>query len=412
MSGQSSYIILLFVAGTIITGACNSIFTKFQDLQCVKHCGEPGRQEYFEEPVLQSIQMFLGELLCWLPVILGNLMKSKKSSAADETTEEPPTNELRPLISEHGLDALPEKKKVDFKTSVILSIPSTCDLLGTTLMNAGLLYTPISIYQMTRGSLILFVGLFSVFFLKRTINSIEWSSLCIVFLGVFLVGLSGWIDEKGQGENPELSPDLFVSSTTQTGSILLGITLIFIGIIFSACQFVTEEHILTKIEVEPMELVGWEGLYGWAVCFAGALIAYYFVGSKVDGREGPWDIVYAARVMISNRAILLSSILIMLSISSFNFFGISLTKKLSATARSTIDTSRTLLVWIISICVGWESFNWLQCFAFGLMVFGTLVFNGVITVDDWKYLPSFLKPEKPTKDLLIADDVEANINRY
>jgi hypothetical protein len=35
------------------------------------------------------------------------------------------------------------------------------------LMNIGLLYTPVSIYQMTRGSLVLFVGVLSVLFLHR-----------------------------------------------------------------------------------------------------------------------------------------------------------------------------------------------------------------------------------------------------
>jgi hypothetical protein len=34
-------------------------------------------------------------------------------------------------------------------------------------MNVGLLYTPVSIYQMTRGALVLFVGVFSVLFLRR-----------------------------------------------------------------------------------------------------------------------------------------------------------------------------------------------------------------------------------------------------
>lgn len=34
-------------------------------------------------------------------------------------------------------------------------------------MNVGLLYTPVSIYQMTRGALVLFVGVFSVIFLRR-----------------------------------------------------------------------------------------------------------------------------------------------------------------------------------------------------------------------------------------------------
>lgn len=34
-------------------------------------------------------------------------------------------------------------------------------------MDVGLLYTPVSIYQMTRGALVLFVGVLSVVFLRR-----------------------------------------------------------------------------------------------------------------------------------------------------------------------------------------------------------------------------------------------------
>ena len=65
----------------------------------------------------------------------------------------------------------------------LLWFPALCDLTGTTvrpilasllprsfspqLMNIGLLYTPVSIYQMTRGSLVLFVGILSVLFLHR-----------------------------------------------------------------------------------------------------------------------------------------------------------------------------------------------------------------------------------------------------
>ena len=48
-------------------------------------------------------------------------------------------------------------------------------------MNVGLLYTPVSIYQMTRGALVLFVGVLSVIFLHRRLwlyQSVDFSS-CI-----------------------------------------------------------------------------------------------------------------------------------------------------------------------------------------------------------------------------------------
>lgn len=42
-------------------------------------------------------------------------------------------------------------------------------------MNVGLLYTPVSIYQMTRGALILFVGVLSVVFLRRRLWLYQFS---------------------------------------------------------------------------------------------------------------------------------------------------------------------------------------------------------------------------------------------
>ena len=50
---------------------------------------------------------------------------------------------------------------------LLLGAPACCDIAGTTLMNVGLLFVAASIYQMTRGALVLFVGLFSVLFLRR-----------------------------------------------------------------------------------------------------------------------------------------------------------------------------------------------------------------------------------------------------
>lgn len=73
-------------------------------------------------------------------------------------------------------------------------------------MNIGLLYTPVSIFQMTRGALVLFVGILSVIFLRRHlwlyqfvsvfpfpsfITLPRWISLLTVMAGVSLVGYSG-----------------------------------------------------------------------------------------------------------------------------------------------------------------------------------------------------------------------------
>lgn len=62
----------------------------------------------------------------------------------------------------------------------------------------------------------------------------------------------------------------------------------------------------------------------------------------------------------------------------FNFFGLSVTRSVSATSRSTIDTCRTLFIWIVSLGLGWETFKWLQILGFALLVYFTFVFNGIV----------------------------------
>jgi hypothetical protein len=61
--------------------------------------------------------------------------------------------------------------------------------------------------------------------------------------------------------------------------------------------------------------------------------------------------------------------------SGFNFFGLSVTRTVSATSRSTIDTCRTLFIWVVSLGLGWETFKWLQVLGFALLVYGTFLFN-------------------------------------
>ena len=132
-------------------------------------------------------------------------------------------------------------------------------------MNVGLLYTPVSIYQMTRSALVLFVGLFSVMYLGRKLSKSQVGALLTVTLGVFIVGLSGVFKEEKVVEASE-------SAAVEPTKILLGISLIlfaqilcvhssasrprrsstFILSVSTASQFVVEEKIMTRYAVEPL----------------------------------------------------------------------------------------------------------------------------------------------------------------
>ena len=66
--------------------------------------------------------------------------------------------------------------------------PAFCDFLASFIMFVGLLWIPVSIWQMIRGSIILFTGLIRQYWLKKPLNKSEWTSLFVIFFSLILVG--------------------------------------------------------------------------------------------------------------------------------------------------------------------------------------------------------------------------------
>lgn len=206
----------------------------------------------------------------------------------------------------------------------LLAAPACCDITGTTLMNVGLLFVAASIYQMTRGALVLFVGLFSVLFLRRKLYLYQWLALVVVVLGVALVGLAGALFGSSQGHDPEdgvvnaasrFVRDMSTTTTTPEGvAVLIGVLLIAAAQIFTASQFVLEEWILENYAMAPLNVVGWEGVFGFLVTVIAMIVLHLTVGSTEAGKYGYFDLAEGWREITTNRAIAVSSVLIMISI--------------------------------------------------------------------------------------------------
>lgn len=381
----------LLVVGTILSGTSNSLFTKYQDNQCVKYCDDPARLKDFNQPAIQTLQMFMGELsvfLVYYAIYLSSYAKKKRGYEAIESDE--PTRT--------------DTDDLSLIESLKLSVPSICDLCATTLMNIGLFYTPVSIYQMTRGSIVLFVAILSVLFLKRRITRLEWISLVTVTLGIAIVGYSG---SRSSDESSAT-----VTSPGESALVVFGISLVIAAVTFQAIQFVFEEYILAEKSIIPLKLVYIEGFYGFSIMLITLIVLNFIVGClqpKSKFIDSPFNLSESLLQTFSSKQIVMSSVLIMISIASFNFCGISLTHELSATARSTIDTCRTLMVWLLALVMGWESFHLLQFIGFVILVFGTLCFNGVLRPEEWSWVPTFLKT--PDSHERLIDVVDEQIER-
>jgi len=83
------------------------------------------------------------------------------------------------------------------------------------------------------------------------------------------------------------------------------------------------------------------------------------------------------REMGEHHELIWYSLGIVVSIACFNATGVAVTKYASAPQRSTIDTCRTLFVWIVAILQGTERWLWSEAGAFVLLVGATLVYNEI-----------------------------------
>ena len=63
------------------------------------------------------------------------------------------------------------------------------------------------------------------------------------------------------------------------------------------------------------------------------------------------------------------------SIGLFNFTGISVTKKMGATTRMMLDSVRILIVWGVSLAIGWQQFQALQILGVFFLVIGMCIYR-------------------------------------
>ncbi|KAJ3390872.1 hypothetical protein HDU92_000232 [Lobulomyces angularis] len=385
MSQPSLILILILVIGMLFTGTINTILNKLQDNVCISNCDAPDKRDRhtFEQPLWQTMTMFVGETCCLIVYYASTFYENRKKKVGN--SHQSNLNESSPLIpnSSDIVEIIDEDGLIEMHgwANLWFWLPTVCDLISTTLMNVGLIYISASIYQMLRGSLVLFTGTLSVIFLHKRHPLYRWIALILVFFGVFIVGLSSVI-EKGD------------ASTVSPEKSIIGVTMVILAQIFTASQFVIEEKILCKYSTAPLKAVGLEGLFGLISSVILLPPLYLFFG-KNGPPGGFFDIPEGFRQVFGYEEILYSGIGIILSIAFFNWFGLSVTRHISATSRSTIDTCRTLFIWMVSIQLGWETFNWVQVLGFMVLLPGTLMFNDVF---------KYLFEKKSTEFEEITDD--------
>ena len=336
---------LFLIIGMLLTGSLNTILTKLQDSVCVDKC-DTDTPIYFEQPMIQTLNMFLGEIACLLWLFIYRNSNDTGYVLIDNHENHENHDNYETRLQPQPILLPPLPKPSNYISSLLFFFPAVCDSMSSTLMNLGLMFTSASIFQMLRGSMIIFTGIISTIFLQTKYNFNQWLSLIVICLGITVVGSSNLEDSNN--------------------NTMIGLLLIVSAQIFSAAQYVIEEKLLLKYNVEPLLAVGLEGVFGLIVM---TFISIMFqLTHHINTLKG-------LQQLISFPMLYGPSIGIILSISLFNWCGLCITKNISSTSRATIDICRTLIIWCVSLSLQWETFKWLQVVGFVTMISGIVVFN-------------------------------------
>jgi drug/metabolite transporter (DMT)-like permease len=352
----SSLYFLFVTGGLLVCGTFNSLIAKL--IYGFTSVGWRGTEHHFRKPWFQTTNMFVGMVLC-LPIkYLTSRLCAKKAAAEEQPLLQTKTD---------GEDT----NKAQSPTMVI--IPAVADLLATGLMMSGLVFTTASVYQMMRGAQVVFCTILSVVFLQTKLDQFQKMGILITVFGITIVGLASCLADSGTEATP-------IPVSTQ----LFGIFLILLAQLVQAVQMIMEQWLLQDIQMDALEVAGYEGLWGSILCFTVFLpLAYLLPGSDEGHLEDSYD---SMLMLYHSRSIVLCEFLNCLSVLSYNWFGLVVTQDFTAMHRVIIEASRSLMVWISDLVIfyvitdgafgeAWTWSSWLQLLGFGVLLSGTIVYN-------------------------------------
>ena len=195
-----------------------------------------------------------------------------------------------------------------------------------------------------------------------------------VIVGLVVVGVGDYVFYMGG------------SSVLDKNTVLTGDMLIVLAQIIIAVQMTIEEKIMKKYKIQPLQGVGLEGIFGFSTLTI-LLIPMYFIPWHLPSFFNFWqertsfeDTIDAFHQWGYSAEVLVASLGLVFSIAFFNLAGLTVTLTMNATTRMVLDTSRGIIIWVISIAVGWQIFQPLQPVGYIILLAGIWMNDDVIVL--------------------------------
>jgi hypothetical protein len=374
--------LLIFVAAIVCGTACSICSKSMMELQAV---GMTGQIETFSKPLFQTFGMFLGMcfglVMHWAALYFhlpfpGYNWDTSTDTEDDVVDEErqalnKPKNIPQPQTSTTSTTSTSTVPSIPTWMYFFLAIPALFDTLATLLCMMGLRYIDVSIYQMLRGSGIIFVALMKQHVLKDHLYNFQWAGVVGNVVSVVFVGATAI-----------LSSEHTDTKTTTGGEALLGVLLIMAGAFVQALQFVFEEKVMTmEIPAPPLLMIGMEGVWGTLLC----IFVLYPMASYIPGNDhGSYENFTNTWHMVQNSStIQIWFVVYFFVIFGYNLFAAMVTFLLNSVWHAILDNFRPITVWSTDLFIfyvisqsgdlgePWTHWSFLQLTGMFVLFYGT-----------------------------------------
>mmetsp|Transcript_36811 Transcript_36811/g.79462 ORF Transcript_36811/g.79462 Transcript_36811/m.79462 type:complete len:488 (-) Transcript_36811:177-1640(-) len=268
-----------------------------------------------------------------------------------------------------------DDRKIPTWMYFFLAIPAIFDLAATALCMMGLQYLDVSIYQMLRGSGIIFVALMKQHVMKEHLQKFHWVGVFWNVISVVIVGGTALL-ASSSGEKDDSA-----ASTSQT---FLGVCLLMAGAFVQAVQFVFEEHVMKMdVPAPPLLLIGMEGFWGTVLGITVMYpIGYFMPGDDHGSYEDPFN---TWAMLMNSKNIQFAFVLYFFTIFFYNLFAVLVTFELSSVWHAILDNFRPITVWVTDLVIFyyinplfgevWTTYSYIQIAGMAVLLYGTAIYN-------------------------------------
>lgn len=292
------------------------------------------------------------------------------------------------------------------KMFFVLALPAAFDLLATFLANIGLLYVTVSVFQLMKCTVIVFVALLKVFVLKDRLRGYMWIGIGLNMVAALMVGatsLAGSDDDEASSGSAE-------ASAPPAHAAGFGILMIVLSCAVQAVQYVFEEKLMDDGDsAPPLIVVGMEGLWGLILTSLVVYpIAYLLPGSDLGSHERFDD---AYEMLVNSQLAQIVACIYVLVILGYNVFAVSVTYLLNSIWHAILDNFRPITVWGTDLLLfytfthgqfgeTWTIWSWLQLAGMLTLLVGTAIYNGTIKLPGFAYLEPIEESMTPIRTSL------------